>query len=144
MHPITKAHGQKLIVLDETWWIEPKEETDQVSPLPDPFVDPELYKNSNALILYTAGMTGTPKGVVLSHSILGNQIERVVDAWDWSSNDSVLHTLSLGNVYGLINSLQAPLSTGARITLMPTFDSVKVRFETYNTSHVPLSFSNVL
>jgi len=126
VHPITKAHGQKLIVLDETWWIEPKEETDQVSPLPDPFVDPELYKHSNALILYTAGMTGKPKGVVLSHSILGNQIERVVDAWDWSSNDSVLHTLSLGNVYGLINSLQAPLSTGARITLMPTFDSVKV------------------
>jgi len=126
VHPITKAHGQKLIVLDETWWTEPKQETDQVSPLPEPFVDPELYKNSSALILYTAGMTGLPKGVVLSHSILGNQIERVVDAWDWSSNDSVLHTLSLGNVYGLINSLQAPLSTGARITLMPTFDSVKV------------------
>jgi len=126
VHPITKAHGQKLIVLDETWWTEPKEETDQVSPLPEPFVDPELYKNSNALILYTAGITGKPKGVVLSHSILGNQIERVVDAWDWTSNDSVLHTLSLGNVYGLINSLQAPLSTGARITLMPTFDSVKV------------------
>jgi len=126
VHPITKAHGQKLIVLDETWWTEPKQETDQVSPLPEPFVDPELYKNSSALILYTAGMTGVPKGVVLSHSILGNQIERVVDAWDWSSSDSVLHTLSLGNVYGLINSLQAPLSTGARITLMPTFDSVKV------------------
>ena len=71
-------------------------------------------------------MTGLPKGVVYSHSILGNQIERVVDAWDWSSSDSVLHTLSLGNVYGLINSLQAPLSTGARITLMPKFDSVKV------------------
>jgi len=126
VHPITKAHGQKLIVLDETWWIEPKVETDQVSPLPHPFVDPEVYKNSNALILYTAGMTGKPKGVVLSHSILGNQIERVVDAWDWSSSDSVLHTLSLGNVYGLINSLQAPLSTGARITLMPAFDPVKV------------------
>jgi len=126
VHPITKKHGQKLIVLDETWWTEPKEETDQVSPLPEPFVDPELYKNSTALILYTAGMTGLPKGVVYSHSILGNQIERVVDAWDWSSSDSVLHTLSLGNVYGLINSLQAPLSTGARITLMPKFDSVKV------------------
>merc|ERR1712142_1401778 len=126
VHPITKAHGQKLIVLDETWWTEPKEETDQVSPLPEPFVDPEVYKNSNALILYTAGMTGKPKGVVLSHYILGNQIERVVDAWDWSSSDSVLHTLSLGNVYGLINSLQAPLSTGARITLMPAFDPVKV------------------
>eukprot|EP00092_Neocalanus_flemingeri_P022261 GFUD01024140.1.p1 GENE.GFUD01024140.1~~GFUD01024140.1.p1 ORF type:complete len:636 (+),score=166.22 GFUD01024140.1:685-2592(+) len=126
VHPITKVHGQKLIVLDETWWVDPKEETDQLAPLPDTFVDPELYKHSNALILYTAGMTGKPKGVVLSHSILGNQIERVVDAWDWTSNDSVLHALSLGNVYGLINSLQAPLSTGARITLMPTFDTARV------------------
>lgn len=126
VHPITKAHGQKLIVLDETWWIEPNKETDQASPLPDTFIDPELYKHSNALILYTAGMTGKPKGVVLSHSILGNQVERVVDAWDWTSNDSVLHTLSLGNVYGLINCLQAPLSVGARVTRMPTFDTVKV------------------
>jgi len=126
VHSITKVHGQKLIVLDETWWVEPKEETDRVSPLPDPFVDPELYKHSNALILYTAGMTGKPKGVVLSHSTLGNQVERVVEAWDWSGSDCVLHSLSLGNVYGLINSLQAPLSTGARVTLMPTFDTVKV------------------
>ena len=34
------------------------------------------------------------------------QIERVVDAWDWTSDDSVLHCIGLGSTYGLINSLQ--------------------------------------
>ena len=34
------------------------------------------------------------------------QIERVVDAWDWTSEDSVLHCIGLGSTYGLINSLQ--------------------------------------
>merc|ERR1719412_721101 len=29
LHPISRQHGQKLIVLDQTWWVEPKKETDQ-------------------------------------------------------------------------------------------------------------------
>ena len=126
VHSLTKKNGQKLIVLDETWWKEPKQEIDNTSPLPESFVDPEQMKNSNALILYTQGSTGRPKGVIYSHSNLGGQIDRVVNTWDWTSNDSLLHVLKLDNVYGLINSLQAPLSTGARVTLMPKFDPVKV------------------
>lgn len=125
VHSLTKKNGQKLIVLDETWWKEPKQEIDDSSPLPESFVDPELMKNSNALILYTQGRTGPPKGVIYSHTSLGNQIDRVVNTWDWTSADSALHVLKLDNVYGLINSLQAPLSTGARVTLMPKFDPVK-------------------
>lgn len=126
VHSLTKKNGQKLIVLDETWWKEPKQEIDESSPLPESFVDPEVMKDSNALLLYTQGRTGRPKGVIYSHSNLGNQIDRVVSTWDWSSADSVLHVLKLDNAYGLINSLQAPLSTGARVTLMPKFDPVKV------------------
>ena len=99
------------------------------------------------MLLYTSGATsGSPRGVTLSHSILGRQvrfhilfcsryhpheglyprylkielpnclkdifhiqIERVVDAWDWNQEDSVLHCLSLGSTYGLINSLQVLL-----------------------------------
>ena len=45
----------------------------------------------------------------LLKDILNLQIERVVDAWDWSQEDSVLHCVGLGSTYGLINSLQVLL-----------------------------------
>ena len=128
VHAITKKHGQKLIVLDETWWMEPKNESDLdiSSNLPQIPVDLDIIKDSTAYILYTSGMTGKPKGVVYNHQTVYNQIENVVHAWDLSSTDSVLHSLALDTVYGSINSLQAPLSTGARITLVPNFDTTKV------------------
>jgi len=128
VHAITKKHGQKLIVLDETWWMEPKNESDLdiSSNLPQIPVDLDIIKDSTAYILYTSGMTGKPKGVVYNHQTVYNQIENVVHAWDLSSTDSVLHSLALDTVYGSINSLQAPLSTGARITLVPNFDTTKI------------------
>merc|ERR1719147_273985 len=46
--------------------------------------------------------------------MLSFQMENVIDAWRWSSEDSVLHSLPLENVYGIINSLQAPLRVGAK------------------------------
>lgn len=123
---VTRQHGQKLVMLDETWWEGPKELGETLA-LPPPMVEVNEDQTSNALILYTAGFTtGRPKGVVLTHDILRSQIDRVVEAWDWGPTDNVLHCLNLGSVYGLINSLQAPLSTGARITLMPQFDPLKV------------------
>jgi len=122
--PVTKAQGTKVIVLDDTWWADPRL-GDLSEPLPPPLVEGE--SEETAMLLYTSGATsGSPRGVTLSHSILGKQIERVVDAWDWTSEDSVLHCIGLGSTYGLINSLQAPLSMGAKITLMPQFDPLKV------------------
>ena len=58
MHTVTKRHGHKLIVLDDTWWSEPE----QLAAAP-------------ALVLYTAGMTGPPRGVVYSHRGLALQVE---------------------------------------------------------------------
>ena len=128
IHAVTKKYGQKLIVLDETWWMEPKNESeiDISSNLPPPLVDLDVVRDSTAYILYTSGMTARPKGVVYNHQTVCNQIENVVSSWDLSSTDSVLHSLALDTVYGSINSLQAPLSTGARITLIPNFDTTKV------------------
>ena len=48
--------------------------------------------------------SGSPDKLFLHRQI--PQIERVVDAWDWSQEDSVLHCVGLGSTYGLINSLQ--------------------------------------
>ena len=56
------------------------------------------------LFLHTDSILGSP--INFSCTVKSPQIERVVDAWDWSQEDSVLHCVGLGSTYGLINSLQ--------------------------------------
>ena len=128
VHNFTKAHGQKLIVLDETWWTEPKTVNDleEDSSLPKCQLDPVTMKDSGAMIIYTAGMTGSSRGFVYNHRGLGGQIDLVASTWDLAASDSVLHGLKLDSVYGAINSLQAPLASGARITLVPANDTMKL------------------
>ena len=128
VHGIVKKHGQKLIVLDDSWWTEPKDEQDlsDNSPLPKPFCDKDDERNRNALLVYTSGLTGQPKGVVIDHDTLNNQINAVINSWSLTPQDSVLHSLCLDTLYGSINSIQAPLATGARVTTVPVNDNVKI------------------
>lgn len=124
--PITKAGGQKLVVLDDSWWKGPEEVTDKDSPLPPYFVENSHFKDSNAFLVYTAGRVGRPMGFFMSHTNLSHQIDRLVDAWDYTSEDSVLHCLPFHQMHGLINSLHAPLSIGARVNSLNTFDTAQV------------------
>ncbi|WP_372608174.1 AMP-binding protein [Aeromicrobium sp.] len=50
--------------------------------LPDPVAETET-----AIVLYTSGTTGAPKGVVLSHRALRTGIEGLADAWGWTGDD---------------------------------------------------------
>ncbi|XP_074036816.1 acyl-CoA synthetase family member 3 [Leptinotarsa decemlineata] len=86
----------------------------------------EFYDNNNALILYTSGTTGSPKGVVLSHKNLQFQISTLVDAWKWSSNDVILHTLPLHHVHGIVNALLCPLHIGAKTIMLKKFNANNV------------------
>ena len=82
--------------------------------------------NSNAVIFYSSGMTGRARGVVYTHQSLGNTVEAAVETWRLASSDSVLHCLDLDSVYGSVLCLHAPLSTGARVTMIPSHDPTKV------------------
>lgn len=124
--PITKAGGQKLVVLDDSWWKGPEESADKNSPLPAYFVDNSHFKEGNALLVYTAGRVDRPVGFFVSHANLGYQIDRLVDAWDYTSEDSVLHCLPYHQMYGLVNSLHAPLSIGAKVNSLNCFDTAQV------------------
>uniref|UniRef100_A0A2M4BFI6 Putative acyl-coa synthetase family member 3 mitochondrial isoform x2 n=1 Tax=Anopheles marajoara TaxID=58244 RepID=A0A2M4BFI6_9DIPT len=86
----------------------------------------EFYRDANAMILYTSGTTGKPKGVVLSYANLDAQLTALAHAWQVTSADSVLHVLPLNHVHGTINALNLPLATGAKCVMLPKFDSSSV------------------
>ena len=76
-----------------------------------------------ALIVYTSGTTGRPKGVVTTHGNLTAQIESLVTAWEWTSHDRALLVLPLHHVHGILNLVCCPLWSGAALEMLPKFDS---------------------
>jgi len=73
--------------------------------------------SQNALILYTSGTTGQPKGVVHTFSSLTAQMKSLSEAWKWSSKDRTLHVLPLHHIHGVQNILNTALFNGAAVEL---------------------------
>ncbi len=84
-----------------------------------PLVDAERP----ALILYTSGTTGKPKGVVLTHNNLKAQITCLIEAWEWTPADRILHVLPLHHTHGIVNVLCCALWAGAICDMLPRFDA---------------------
>ena len=76
-----------------------------------------------ALILYTSGTTGRPKGVVTSHGNIAAQIATLIDAWEWTAEDRALLVLPLHHVHGFINVLGCALAAQASCEILPQFDT---------------------
>lgn len=79
-----------------------------------------------AMILYTSGTTGAPKGVNLSHRALAAGIDAVADAWQWTAEDTVVHGLPLFHLHGLVLGVLGSLRIGSRVV-----HTVKPRPERY-------------
>jgi malonyl-CoA/methylmalonyl-CoA synthetase len=75
-----------------------------------------------AIIGYTSGTTGTPKGAVLSHRNLLASSESVRRAWRWTDSDRLVLALPLFHIHGLGVGLQGTLLAGASAVLLPRFD----------------------
>ena len=79
-----------------------------------------------ALILYTSGTTGKPKGVVTTHANIEAQISALVEAWEWTADDRILLVLPLHHVHGLINVVGCALWVGATCEMAARFDGEMV------------------
>jgi malonyl-CoA/methylmalonyl-CoA synthetase len=87
---------------------------------------PHVDAERPALILYTSGTTGKPKGVILTHNNLKAQITSLIEAWQWHPEDRILHVLPLHHTHGIINVLCCALWAGAICDMLPRFDAPEV------------------
>ena len=84
---------------------------------------PPMTLARRALIVYTSGTTGKPKGVVTTHGNLAAQITALIDAWEWTGADHTLLVLPLHHVHGIVNVVGCALSAGATCEMLPAFDA---------------------
>jgi malonyl-CoA/methylmalonyl-CoA synthetase len=95
----------------------------QVGPARDDRSLPQVAATWRAMIVYTSGTTGRPKGAVTTHANVGAQISSLVEAWGWSPTDRLLLTLPLHHVHGIVNGLGCALAVRATCEILPAFDA---------------------
>jgi fatty acid CoA ligase FadD36 len=68
-----------------------------------------------ALILYTSGTTGPPKGAVISAAAIAADLDALAGAWHWTPDDVLVHGLPLYHVHGLVLGVLGALRVGCRL-----------------------------
>lgn len=90
------------------------------------FQGPELKDDDIAIILYTSGTTGKPKGAMLTHKNLYSNASDVGDYLRMNDQDRVITTLPMFHVFCLTVALNAPLLCGATLLIAPKFSPKEI------------------
>jgi malonyl-CoA/methylmalonyl-CoA synthetase len=86
-------------------------------PLPR-HADPEAA----ALVLYTSGTTGPPKGAVLPQRAIASNLDALARAWAWTRDDVLVHGLPVFHAHGLVLGTLGPIRLGGRVVHVGRFD----------------------
>jgi malonyl-CoA/methylmalonyl-CoA synthetase len=79
-----------------------------------------------AVIIYTSGTTGRSKGAMVTHRNLVSNARTLIDTWQFSSSDVLLHALPVFHVHGLFVANHCALFSGARIIWRQKYDPAQV------------------
>lgn len=83
-------------------------------------------KQDPALILYTSGTTGRPKGVILTHDNLAINVASCQKAGEFDSRDGFLCLLPFFHTYAITGTILLPLFSGCKMVLVDRFAPAKV------------------
>jgi malonyl-CoA/methylmalonyl-CoA synthetase len=84
---------------------------------------PEPPPAAPALIVYTSGTTGPPKGAVLSRAAVAANLDALADAWAWTEEDVLAHALPLFHVHGLVLGVLGVLRRGGSLHHLRVLDA---------------------
>ncbi|WP_406416376.1 acyl-CoA synthetase [Streptomyces sp. NBC_01614] len=82
-----------------------------------------------ALVVYTSGTTGPPKGAVIPRRAITATLDALADAWQWTGDDTLVHGLPLFHVHGLVLGILGPLRRGGSVRHLGRFDTEGVARE---------------
>ena len=85
----------------------------------------ERAEGDTAVVLYTSGTTGRPKGAELTHSNLRRNVEASIELFDLHAEAITLGALPLFHTFGQTCALNATVAAGGCLTLIPRFDAGK-------------------
>lgn len=87
---------------------------------------PKEYCDKEAVILYTSGTTGKPKGAILTHEKLVTHTEKHCDLVGYKPDDITLVCLSLANNFAFSHQMLAAVRAGSTLEILPFFDAHQV------------------
>ncbi|MFG3087978.1 acyl-CoA synthetase [Streptomyces antibioticus] len=82
-----------------------------------------------ALVVYTSGTTGPPKGAVLPRRAVATTLDALAAAWRWTGDDVLVHGLPLFHVHGLVLGILGPLRRGGSVRHLGRFSTEGVARE---------------
>lgn len=86
----------------------------------------DIAQDDTAIILYTSGTTGNPKGAMLTHGNVYSNARDVSTYLGYRANDRIIATLPVFHVFALTVVVNAPLISGATVLLTPRFSPSEI------------------
>ncbi|MFP3991718.1 4-coumarate--CoA ligase family protein [Streptomyces sp. E11-3] len=91
------------------------------STAPEPVIDIDPAEDV-AVLPYSSGTTGIPKGVMLTHRSIATNLAQLNPAIPMGPEDRILAILPFFHIYGLTALMNAPLRNGACVVVLPRFE----------------------